>query len=172
MRELLVLRHGKSAWDTDAPTDLERPLAKRGRKDAPRMGAWLAAHDLEPDLVVTSPARRAEETAEAVLEGTGGEGTEVRRDERIYGGELGDLLAVLGDCPARGRRVLLVGHNPGLETLVTYLASDRPRPAPNGKLMPTCAVAHFRLPDDWQGLGRSAGVLVAIARPRELHGEF
>ena len=58
-RELLILRHAKSAWDTDAVSDFDRPLAKRGRKDAPRMGKWLRRRRLVPGYVLSSPARRA-----------------------------------------------------------------------------------------------------------------
>jgi phosphohistidine phosphatase len=66
-RELLVLRHAKSAWDTDAPSDFARPLSKRGRKAAPRVGRWLRAHRLQPDLVVASTALRVRQTVHRLL---------------------------------------------------------------------------------------------------------
>ena len=65
-RELLILRHAKSAWDTNAPSDFERPLAKRGRRAAPRVGRWLEEQGLIPDHVVSSPAERAKQTVIAV----------------------------------------------------------------------------------------------------------
>ena len=117
-RELLVLRHAKSAWDTDAPADYERPLSGRGVRDAPRMGHWLAEHGLAPDAILCSPARRARETGRAVCEAAGVEDVPVVFDDRIYGATLGELVRVLGDARPAARRLLLVGHNPGFEELV------------------------------------------------------
>lgn len=167
-RQLLVLRHAKSAWDTGAPTDFDRPLAKRGRKDAPRMGKWLRDTGLLPDHVVSSPAARARETTEKVCRACSFAGGRVVWDERIYEGDLGALLAVLADCPATAPTILLVGHNPGLETLVRHLGGDAvPTPA-DGKLLPTAAVARIEMPESWSGLGPGAGKLVSVTRPKEL----
>jgi phosphohistidine phosphatase len=169
-RELIVMRHAKSAWDTDAPTDFERPLSKRGRKDAPRMGEWLAGEGLIPDLVVTSPAERARTTAERVLRAMGAGMAAVRDERRIYDASLTNLLAVLAECPKAARRVLLVGHNPGLESLVLYLAGDVLPELGWRKVFPTAAVAHFRMPDDWTSLGPGAGSLASLVKPKMLKG--
>ena len=75
-RELLVLRHAKSAWDTNAPSDFERPLAKRGRRAAPRVGRWLEEQGLIPDHVVSSPAERAKQTVIAVCQALGIDGAD------------------------------------------------------------------------------------------------
>jgi phosphohistidine phosphatase len=166
-RELVVLRHAKSAWETDAATDFERPLAARGTLDAPRVGRWLEVCGLAPDYVVSSPAERARQTADAAL-GAMDHPPEAILDDRVYEGSLSDLLDVLGECPSGARRVMLVGHNPGLESLVEHLAGQ-PIPLPSkGKPFPTAAVAHLRLPADWRGLERGAGELIAIVRPRDL----
>lgn len=167
-RELLILRHGKSAWDTDAPTDFERPLAARGVRDAPRMGRWLAEHNLRPDAVICSPARRARQTGRATCEAAGVEGVGVAFDDRIYGAGVGELVRVLGDVAPAARRVLLVGHNPGLEDPVRWLAHEPPLVPPHGKLMPTCALAWLALPEDWSRLAPGTGHLRAITRPKEL----
>ena len=166
IRELLILRHAKSAWDTDAPTDFERPLGPRGVRDAPLMGLWL--RDLLPDRVVSSSALRAKQTVEALLDAAGLDADEVVWEERVYEAGLGDLLEVLSEHAPAARRLLIVGHNPGLESLVFRLGGGQVNIPPNGKIMPTAAVAHFRLPDDWGGFGPGAGELVEIARPREL----
>jgi phosphohistidine phosphatase len=167
-RELLVLRHAKSAWDSDAPSDYERPLSGRGVRDAPRLGRWLAEHGLVPDAVLCSPARRARETGRAACEAAGVEGAPIVFDDRIYGATVGELVRVLGDARPAARRVLLVGHNPGFEELVRWLAAE-PVPVPaNGKLMPTCALAWFALPEDWEHLEPGQGVLRSIIRPKEL----
>jgi len=166
-RTLLVLRHAKSAWDSNAATDLERPLAPRGVKNARRMGAYLAEEGLEPDLIVVSPARRARETTDQVLAGGGFE-VEERSDDRIYGGDLSYLLGVLADCPSTARRVLLVGHNPGLEILARYLAEDWGAHALRDKFLPTCALAHLAMPDSWNDLGGGDGRAVNLVRAKEL----
>jgi phosphohistidine phosphatase len=170
-RELLVLRHGKSAWDTGAPTDFERPLAPRGKRDAPRMGRWLDAQGLKPDHVVSSPARRARQTARRVAKALDLDREEISYDERVYESGLYDLLAVLAECPAGCRRVLLVGHNPGLEILVEHLGGSAVTIPEDGKLLPTATVAHLRMPTDWSTIGTGAAELVSVTRPKELTAE-
>lgn len=167
-RELLVLRHGKSSWSSGAPTDFERPLAKRGRRDAPRMGAWLLERDLVPDLVVSSPAARARETAEVAMEAMDLGDDALRFDERIYGAVAGELIEVLQEVPADAKRVMLVGHNPGFEDLVLRLASERPETPPNGKLMPTCALARLGFDLPWAELEPYAATLLSLVRPKTI----
>jgi phosphohistidine phosphatase len=167
-RELLVLRHAKSAWDTDAPTDFERPLAKRGKRDCPRMGRWLEERGLVPDVTVSSPAKRARQTARRTLDAMGEPEDAVLYDERIYGAGLGTLLGVLAECPAESRRVMLVGHNPAFEELVAFLGGAAAVTPPDGKLMPTATVAHLRMPDDWGELAYGAAEIVEIMRPKWL----
>jgi phosphohistidine phosphatase len=92
----------------------------------------------------------------------------VRWNERIYDGGLATLLDVLADCPTSPRRVMLVGHNPGLELLVQHLGGGTVTYPTEGKFFPTAAVAHLRMPQDWRRLGRSAGRAITIMRPRSL----
>jgi phosphohistidine phosphatase len=168
IRELLVLRHAKSAWDTDAPTDFDRPLAKRGRKDAPRVGRFLLERGLRPDYVVSSPAERARQTVIAVCEPLGIDRSEINWDERIYHASSGTLIDVLNDCPDEARRVLIAGHNPGLETLVRSLC-DHDVPTPHDyKLMPTAAVAHLETRTDWSQLEVGTARLLSLTRARSL----
>jgi phosphohistidine phosphatase len=168
-RQLLILRHAKSAWDTDAPTDFERPLAKRGNKDAPLIGQWIRDGALTPDLVVSSPAERARQTALKVCEATGIDKRDIQFDRRIYDASLDDLLRVLADCPADAATVMIVGHNPGLELLLEYLCGSDGTPTPaDGKLLPTATIARVALPDAWDQLAMGAGKLVSITRPRSL----
>jgi phosphohistidine phosphatase len=167
-RELLVLRHAKSAWDTGAPSDYERPLAPRGEGDCPRIGAWIADHELVPDLIWSSPARRARQTIESVCAAMGFDRDEVRFEQRLYLAGLGALLDVLASTETTFRRVMVVGHNPGLEDLVFYLARSDVDVPPNGKIMPTAALAHFRLPEDWNNLANGCGELETLVRPKAL----
>ncbi|MHC4822145.1 MAG: SixA phosphatase family protein [Planctomycetota bacterium] len=166
-RTLLILRHAKSAWDTDAATDYDRPLNKRGKRDAPRMGDWLQSEGLIPDHIVSSPARRAEQT---VLEAIGVMGLDedaVRWDEDAYGAGPDTWLALLTEVPDDARIVLIVGHNPGLDLLVEHLAGDAPY-GDDGKLMVTAAVARLNMPATWDRLERGCAELVCVQRPREL----
>jgi phosphohistidine phosphatase len=170
-RELLVVRHAKSAWDTDARTDFDRPLKKRGRRDAPRMGRWLEEKKLRPDLVVASPAKRARQTTMGMLGEMNLDEDAVRWEPRIYGAEVPDLLDVLGEIPRSAKRVMLVGHNPGLEDLVLRLGGDSVKIPEDGKLLPTATVARLRMPTDWGKLRPGAAKLVSITRPKELPKE-
>ena len=167
-RQLLVLRHAKSAWNTDATTDFERPLDKRGKKDAPRMGIWLQKQGLIPNHTVSSPAKRAKKTARRVCKALGIDRGLILWDARIYEANASTLLAVLADCPQDNKIVLLVGHNPGLETLLVYLCgSGIPMPE-DGNLLPTCTLARLDMPEDWMQLKTGSARLVSLTRPQAL----
>ena len=163
-RELLILRHAKSSWDSDADSDFDRPLAKRGKKDAPRVGAWLYREGLVPDLVVSSPAERAKQTALKVCESMEFKKKKVLWDKDIYAAGLNELLAVLARCPADAVTVLLVGHNPGLEELLAYLVGGEVDVPDDGKLLPTATLARLEMPRDWSGLENGCADLVGITR--------
>ena len=167
-RELWLLRHGKSAWDSGVPDDFDRPLAKRGQKDAPRVGRWLARLDHVPDQVISSPAARARETVLAVVKALGMSAHTVVWDNRVYEAGVTDLLAVLADVPPAAGTTLLVGHNPGLDDLLVHLAGERASPNAKGKLMTTAAVAALALPDDWHHLPAGCADLLFLKRPKEL----
>jgi len=167
-RELLILRHAKSDWDLDVKDDFERPLAKRGKKDAPRVGAWLYREGLVPDLVVSSPAERARQTAVKVCKSMDYKKKQIQWVERLYAADLTHLLRVLADCPVTAKTVLLVGHNPGLEDLVSYLAGDELEGPADGKLLPTATLARLEMPNNWQGLDAGCAQLTALIRPRNL----
>ncbi|TDJ34310.1 MAG: histidine phosphatase family protein [Gammaproteobacteria bacterium] len=167
-RRLLLLRHAKSDWDTDAPGDFERPLAKRGRRDAPRIGQWLSERpELHPGLVIASPAERARETVVLVLETIGGDKVDITWDQRIYGASPGELIEVLKEVPAETGSVMLLGHNPGLEQLLGILCPDVEMSA-GGKLFPTGTLAYIQLAGHFADLEPGTGVLEKIIRPREL----
>ncbi len=167
-RELLVLRHGKSSWDSGAGSDLERPLAKRGKRDAPRVGAWLAAKGLIPDLIISSPAKRACQTARRVAKAVAADPDAVVRDERIYYGGMRDVLGILAECHPDIARVMIVGHNPILESLVSFLGGSGAGAFAARKFFPTCALAWFRMPESWAVLGADSGHLVELIRPGTL----
>jgi phosphohistidine phosphatase len=169
-RELLILRHGKSDWNAEVD-DFHRPLKTRGIRGAQQVGVWLAQQELIPDLVVTSTAERARKTAEFTLNSMGLGVKYICPDERLYLASLKRLLEILGDCSVAARRVMLVGHNPGLEELVLYLSADVPATA-DGKVLPTATVARLQMPDDWQTLNKGCARLLALIRPAMLPRKF
>ncbi len=170
-RELLLLRHGKSDW-TQQQDDFDRPLKDRGKRGAQRIGVWLLQQSLVPDLVVSSPAERAITTAQKAVKAMGGDAARILRDPRIYAARKEDLLQVLAELPADTHRVLLVGHNPGLEYLMEHLA-DQPITLPSdGKLLPTSGIALFKMPDVWSTLKAGAGKLLSITRSSSLPKKF
>jgi len=168
IRELLILRHAKSAWDTDAATDFERPLAKRGRKASPRVGRFLFQQGLVPDFVVASPAMRARQTVIAVCGQLDISPDQINWDDRIYGGWTASLVGVLTDCSNDAKRVLIAGHNPGLEALLQYLCHHQVTIPPDGKLLPTAAVAHLQIDSKWSDLDSGVARLLSITRSRSL----
>lgn len=165
-RRLLILRHAKSDRD-DSVNDFDRPLAKRGAKDAPRVGAWLKAQGLTPDHIFSSPARRAQETALAVVDALGLSHEAVHFDDRLYLAPPGTMLEILATAPAKARTVLLVGHNPGIDALVEALAADPPERTSSGKLMTAGALAWLETDDPWRRLEPGGAALMTVWRPKE-----
>lgn len=162
MKTLLLLRHAKSSWKDTELDDHDRPLNKRGKRDAPRMGQLLRDEKLVPDFIVASTAKRARKTAEHVIAESGYRGeTRITGDLYLVGGE--QLRAVVAGLPAAHDKVLLIGHNPGLEELLESIV---------GAYSPlsTAALAHVELMiDQWVQLAeRPAAHLVKVWQPREL----
>lgn len=122
LRRLVVLRHAKSAWP-EGVADRRRPLAPRGRRDAPAAGRALLDHDVLPDLALCSPALRARQTWE-LASAQWGTPPRVQYDPRLYAADADALLKVVREVPDWVETLLVVGHNPGLEDLVLALASD------------------------------------------------
>ncbi|MEU9208042.1 histidine phosphatase family protein [Streptomyces sp. NPDC048415] len=122
LRRLVVLRHAKSAWPAGVP-DHERPLAPRGRRDAPAAGRALAGADWLPDLALCSTALRARQTWELAAE-QWSTPPPVRLEARLYGADVPELIEAVREVPEHVRTLLLIGHNPGLEELILELAGD------------------------------------------------
>jgi len=167
-RELIILRHAKSDWETSAPSDFDRPLAKRGRRDAPKVGRFLKRQGLIPDYVVSSPARRAKQTVIAACEEMGVDTESIHWDPRIYHAGAGKLLDVLNECPESVQRVLIAGHNPGLEILLQNLCNHVIPEQEDYKLLPTAAVAHLEILSTWKDLEGRLARLVSLTRSRSL----
>jgi phosphohistidine phosphatase len=173
MKNLTLLRHAKSGWDDPALRDFDRPLNTRGRRAARTVGAEMKAQELDFDLVLASPARRVAETLDEIAAGYGP--LEPEFDERLYLASAASLLDIVRHAPEGVDRLLLVGHNPGLEELALRLArSDRD--ALRGEIeikYPTGTVAEIELPAErWTDIREGTGRIVRFIRPRDLDPEL
>jgi phosphohistidine phosphatase len=160
MKTLLILRHAKSSWKNNELSDHDRPLNPRGQRDAPNVGKRLRNEDLIPDAVLSSTAKRARQTAEAVIEESGCAG-ELQLSGELYGGGPEAYLEAIRNLPSGVDCALVVGHNPDLEELVEILSGESVR-------LPTAALAHLQLDiQDWQDLNEEEqGKLVNLWMPR------
>jgi phosphohistidine phosphatase len=162
MKTLLLMRHAKSSWKHTELKDFDRPLNKRGEKDAPRMGRLLMDQELLPQLILSSPAVRARETVEAFIKASGAS-AEVKYFDSFYLAEPSVYIDIAKTLPDDLERVMLVGHNPGLEGVVQVLSRQV-------ESLPTAAIAHIVLPiHQWSELtSEIQGELVQLWRPRDL----
>lgn len=142
MRELILLRHAHAESAGAGQADIDRPLSPEGLAEAEAAGRWLRDNALVPDCVLCSPARRTRETLEAVLDTIGY--VEQRLVDTIYEATPGELLA-LAEAHGDAERLLLVGHNPGLERLVALMHSGQ---SGDYRGMPPGAIAVLTLPND------------------------
>lgn len=162
MKTLLILRHAKSSWSNMNLSDHDRPLNKRGKRDAPRMGVLLKENDLMPDLIISSTAERAMSTAELVALACDYEREIVLTRDFYHASPDAYLEKLVGVSDEQGI-VMVVGHNPGMEELVMVLSS---RP----EFMSTANIAHIQLPiNSWRELNEgTSGKLVNLWRPKEI----
>lgn len=163
-RELLLLRHGKSDWDSGVE-DFHRPLKKRGRLAAQCIGLWLQEQQLIPGYILSSPAERALATAKKVCKTLDLDAQQIMQDGRLYLASYEQLLEVLQETPHSVQRLLLVGHNPGLEELLSFLADNALPTDADDKLLPTAALARLSFNGDWDGLDEHCATLISLVRP-------
>ncbi len=159
MKTVILMRHAKSSWKFPELPDKERPLTKRGEHDAPRMGKVLKKEEVIPDRILSSTAVRAAATAEAVAQKLDYK-EEITYLDSLYMAEPSAIIEALQNLPAEVKRVLVVGHNPGMEGLAQILG---------GKVvdLPTAAMAEIKIPiKDWTELNYGVeGELVGLFRP-------
>ena len=162
MRRLILMRHAKSSWSDEHPDDFDRPLNKRGYRDAPLMGGLLASQVLTPDRIVTSSARRAAETAACVASASGFQG-ELLVTRELYLAPPESYFEVAARQRDEWQRLLLIGHNPGITDLVRELSGE-PRH------MSTATLAQFELEiESWSELRRATRCrLRSFWRPADL----
>ena len=163
----MLLRHAKSDWP-DLP-DRDRPLAKRGKRDAPVVGRWLHDQGYLPEIVICSAAVRTRETWDLVAAELGGSPA-VTFEPRAYAASALTLLYLVRELPASCHAALLIGHNPGVSELASTLieANGDDKPGSPGLRFPTAAVGILDFSGDWAGLSLARARLVAYTTPADL----
>ncbi len=161
-KTLLIMRHAKSDWDNSKLSDHERPLNKRGKQDAPHMGKLLKKEELTPDLIITSTAERALATAELVALACDYDG-ELVTTNSFYHADPATYLEVLQGVDDQYKRVMIVGHNPGMEELLADLTGQ-------AEHFTTANIAHVELPiNSWSQLNEdTTGKPLNLWRPKEV----
>ena len=145
MRELLLMRHAKSTWNHPNLSDHQRPLNKRGRRDAPRMGAFLQEQGIEIDAILCSSAQRTQETLSLFLEEFTFE-YDVKFLDELYQADLREYIDELAKLPKEIEKVMIIGHNPTMSEALDFFC-DAYEP------FPTSAIAHIAFDiDEWDRL--------------------
>lgn len=161
MKELILVRHAKSSWKDPTLSDHDRPLNKRGKRDAPEMGERLAKSGCDPDLIVSSSAVRALDTARSVAGELKYPRERIAVEERLFHAGVAELLLVIRGVDDSVDILMVFGHNPGLTDLANHIG---PREIFN---MPTCAVLHLRFQaDTWATVGDLPGDEVRYDYPK------
>lgn len=161
MKTLFMMRHAKSSWDNANLSDFERPLNERGLKAAPFMGELIHKNKFKIDLIVSSPAKRAEQTAVLVKDAARIK-SEIEFNEKIYEASPRRLLEIVCELDDKIETAMLVGHNPGFENLVKILTGKN-------EPMPTAALAVIDLDiESWSEASAGKGDLRDFIRPKEV----
>lgn len=160
-RRLILLRHAKSSWDDPSLSDIQRPLNKRGERDAPRMGKLLHEKNIRPDVIISSDATRAITTARLVASELDYELSDIRQNHALYLASPRTMLDVLKSSALNDDDVMLVAHNPGMTELANHLSDRR---IDN---LPTCGV--FVIESDtenWEQLANTPGTCAGFFCPK------
>ncbi len=167
MKHLFILRHGKSDWSVGV-SDFQRPLNSRGEKSSHLIGKELKDRNLVPDLIISSPAKRAASTAINVATECNYEQSKIFFDNEFYLGDEMTILSHLKQLSDEFQSVLVVGHNPTLENLITLLLSTK-----NQEIdMPTATIAMIKIDiASWSSIDFFLGQLVEIVKPKSLQKE-
>jgi phosphohistidine phosphatase len=163
MKTLYIVRHAKSSWDDESLPDFDRPLNDRGKRDAPSMAKRLKEKSVHPDLMYSSPARRALSTAKRMAKILGYDNEKIRTDRRLYHADSDLIISVLQEIKNKHNIVFIFGHNPGLTDFVNALMNE--------KLfidnVPTCGVVAFSIDiDDWKNLKLKSGKMLFFDYPK------
>jgi phosphohistidine phosphatase len=165
MKKLFIIRHAKSSWDNPELDDFDRPLNKRGQKDAPRMGKRLKEKRITPDMMLSSPAERALATCQAIASVLQFDQSKIKTDKRLYHAPEDEILHVvrnLKDSPRDSEEVVMIfGHNPGLTAFANALLNE------TIDNIPTCGIVAAELPvERWQDVTFGCGEMLFLDFPK------
>ena len=163
MKKLTLIRHAKSSWKYLNLDDLDRPLNKRGRRDAPIMGKRLAKNKALPDLIISSPAKRAWKTAKVVAREVGFEKERIEKNKAVYEAGVSELIQIIQKINDKYNHVMIFGHNPGFNALGHYLTNYE---VDN---IPTCGVfvMEFNV-NSWQEISQGKGKFISFDYPKKV----
>lgn len=162
MKRLFLIRHAKSSWDHPGLDDIERPLNKRGKRDAPLMGARLKEYGAQPDLIYASPARRARKTAKYIAGCLGYPLERIEQHAGIYTSEMNRLLVLVQETATEVNDLFLVGHNYVLTDFAEYLTGEA-----LGNI-PTCGIVGMVFDiDSWQSVAGGRGKMLFFDYPKK-----
>ena len=165
MKQIWIMRHAKSDQKANVP-DFDRPLNKRGKRDAPFMGQWMKNHDQTPELIISSPAKRAAQTAVSLGKSIGYVNEIIWWDE-LYPGEITTTFASIKKLPERFNRIIIIGHNPHVQELASFLISGE---TSLSLKLPTATVVLYRSNiETWSMLRPRATELYGVLSPKLLY---
>jgi len=165
VKQLYLIRHAKSSWSDPIRSDFDRPLNKRGKRDAPFMGQRLAAAQICPDLIISSSAKRARKTARLIASEIDYDKEAIRFMDELYGAGHIELLAIINDIKNTVGSLVLVGHNHGITEFAEWLTGA------TIVNIPTCGIVSIGFSvRRWSDIGEKAGTLTFFDYPK-LHGE-
>jgi len=164
MKTLFLVRHAKSSRAEPVLSDKDRPLAERGERDAPEMAGRLARRGVNPDLIISSPAYRALATAKIIAKALDYKRKNIEIDDRLYPGQVSELLRMIRALDDTLERVMLLGHNPALAELAHHLSHAITR-------MPTCAVVELGFDaKSWSEIHSATLARVSLDHPKNPSG--
>lgn len=165
MKILILVRHAKSSWKDISLDDFDRPLNKRGKRDAPLMGMLLKEKKFIPDIIISSPARRAASTAKIISEKLEYPISKIFWDDNLYEALACNILKVINEVDENNKVLLIVGHNPGLTNLSNYLLSNFI------SKIPTCGVVVIFFKKKWKEIAENDGEILLIEYPKKHFNE-
>lgn len=165
--QLILLRHADSDVGSRGIRDFDRPINAQGRKAADRIGRWMQQNDLRPDYIASSPALRARQTIEHVCVGINSDTASIHWDRRLYLASLHTLIEVLAETPDKMMTVMMVGHFPGLEELLTYLCGFNLPGTGNAAVVTTATLVQIEV-DTLVHLTPGSGKLINLIHPEAL----
>jgi phosphohistidine phosphatase len=162
MKTLFLIRHAKSSQAEPGMKDFDRPLNDRGKKDAPLMGKILHQKKIKPDLLISSPAKRALSTAQKIAKEIDYPKAKIKKEAKIYEASVKTLLHIVNEIEDKNKNVFLFGHNPGFTDFLNYLTGDVI------ENIPTCGIAEIKFDaDSWSEISRDTGKLVYFDSPKK-----